>query len=95
MVSDIPNLIDEYSDLILAIENDENEDPLWQRFYQIQMAIYLLTHYQPSIHLSHARDAYHKIYKTWDDLNNYLSNPKIPVNNIDNLFKTIHIDFLN
>ena len=95
MITDLPQLINEYSNLILAIENDENEDPLWHRFYQIQMAIYILNNQRRKLQMEEALEAYQRINRTWDDLNLYLKAPCFQVKNLDNLFKSIHIDLPN
>lgn len=95
MEVDLPDLINDYCNLILAIENDANQDPLWQRFYQIQMAIYILSRETDKLVLENSVKAYQKINRAWDNLNDYFSNSVFHINNIDNLFKTIRIDFLD
>lgn len=89
----IPTLLNSYSKLILAIMNDTDEDPLWRRFYQIQMTEYFLSKKDFKFEIEEAQDTYNLIVKTWTDLKKYIDKPTLPINNLDNIFKTVSISF--
>lgn len=88
----LPEIINAYSKLILAIEEDVDDDPLWNRFYQIQMASYFLSKKNLEFRLAEAEHAYNRILNCWVELRDYLDNASFPINNIDNIFKSIDID---
>jgi len=79
--------------MILALENDSDFDPLWRRFYQIQMYSYFLSKKNFRFELDNAEQAYDMIVKTWTDLKSYIENPMFPINDLDNIFKTTIIEF--
>ncbi|MCR5761614.1 MAG: hypothetical protein K6F82_06475 [Sphaerochaetaceae bacterium] len=91
----IPRLICEYSDLVLAVADDRNRDPVWERFYHIQMAMYLLSHASNnSINLKDSVHAYHMIFNVWQDLEDWWGPSCCSLSDPDSLFKSIPIDFL-
>lgn len=89
----LPTILNAYSKLILAIVNDVDEDPLWQRFYQLHMATYLLSKKDLKFRLVEAEQAYSLIAQAWTGMKTYLKEPVFPVNNIDNIFKSVYIEF--
>lgn len=93
MQENIPTLLNTYSKLILAVMNDIDEDPLWRRFYQLQITEYLLSKKDFKFELDEAEKAYSLIVNTWTDLKGYLKAPVFPVNDIDNIFKSVLIEF--
>lgn len=92
-MSILPQLLETYSNLILSVEDDENYDPLWLRFYQIQMASFILGSMDMDFSLKRAMTAYDRICSKWEELDSYLKSSCIPVCNYDNLFSSILIDF--
>lgn len=93
MPENICRLLESYSNLILAVMDDEDTDPLWHRFYRIQMAQYLLGQENLQFDLEPAEVVYNLIQKNWEELKEYIDTSLLPVKNFDNLFKTISIDF--
>lgn len=94
MNGNIPKLICEYSDLVLAVADDRNNDPAWDRFYHIQMAIYLLAHAKTCINLEDSIHAYHMIFNVWQDLEEWWGPSCCGLSDPETLFKSIPIDFL-
>lgn len=94
-MSCLPQLLELYSNLILSLEDDDNSDPLWQRFYQIQMASFILGSQSMDFCLKNALRAYSLISEKWDELEEDLDNSPFSVQNYDNIFKQVFIDFGN
>lgn len=93
MECSIQQLLDCYSKLVLAAVDDDNEDPLWYRFYTIQMAAWILTRKSLKFVLDDAISAYEKICISWDELDRYMQSSLLPVKNFDNVFKMVHVPF--
>lgn len=93
MQGSIAELLDCYSRLVLAAVEDDHEDPLWERFYTIQMAGWILTRRNLHFVMQDAINAYSLISKTWEDLDRYMQNSLLPVKNFDNVFKMVRIPF--
>jgi len=93
MEDPIAHILNSYSKLILAIEDDCNFDPLWRRFYQIQMHMYLLSKKNFEFKIDEAEQVYDLIVRSWTDLKSYVDNPVFNISNIDNIFKNTIIDF--
>ena len=93
MPTSVCNLIENYSNLILAIMDDEDSDPLWHRFYRIQMANYLLGQDNFRFDLGPVTVVYNMISDSWLKLKDYMDNSSLPVRDFDNVFKMVTIDF--
>ncbi len=86
-------ILEDYSNLILAVMSDDDSDPLWHRFYRIQMAQYLLGQKNLQFDLEPVQIVYNLIQQNWAALKEYMDNSLLPVKNFDNVFKMISIDF--
>ncbi len=93
MPADLPERLAVYSNLVLAAMSDEDDDPLWQRFYRIQIASFFLSKKNLRFKLEEACRAYRMIVNRWCDVKTDIEDCDIPIRNIDNLFKTILIDY--
>lgn len=94
-MSSLPALLEQYSNLILSVEDDDNNDPLWLRFYQIQMASFILGSKSVDLELQNALKAYDLILDAWQGLEETIEESIIPIKNYDNIFKEVFIDFWN
>ena len=92
-MSDICAILESYSNLILAIMDDEDSDPLWHKFYRIQMANYLLGQKNLEFDLEPIFIVYNLIQQSWDELKEFLHDGKFPVRDFDSICKQINIDF--
>ena len=73
---------------------DEDKDPLWKRFYSIQMSSYLVSKKSLKISESEGDMIYDLIRDTWLDIKDYMEKSRFgPISNVDQWFKTIKIDF--
>lgn len=86
-------MLENYSNLILAVMDDEDTDPLWHRFYRIQMAQYLLGQENLQFDLEPAEIVYNLILQNWEELKDYMDHSVLPVKDFDNVFKMVNIDF--
>ncbi len=89
----ICKMLENYSNLILAVMDDEDTDPLWHRFYRIQMAQYLLGQENLQFDLEPAEIVYNLILQNWIELKDYMDHSALPVKDFDNVFKMVNIDF--
>ena len=92
-MSSLPDLLENYSNLILSVQDDENPDPLWHRFFRIQMAEFILSDRTMKFELENALRAYSMIHDKWCELEEYFETTSLPIRNYDNLFKQVFIDF--
>ena len=74
---------------------DNDEDPLWRRFYRIQMSSYLCCKKNLEVSAPEGDMVHDLIRGVWeDDVKDYMENSKFgPFSNVDQWFKTIRIDF--
>lgn len=74
---------------------DNDEDPLWRRFYRIQMSSYLCCKKNLEVSAPEGDMVHDLIRGVWeDDVKDYMENSKFgPISNVDQWFKTIRIDF--
>ena len=74
---------------------DNDEDPLWRRFYRIQMSSYLCCTKNLEVSAPEGDMVHDLIRGVWeDDVKDYMENSKFgPISNVDQWFKTIRIDF--
>ncbi len=78
----------------LVRANDNDEDPMWHRFYRVQMCSYLITKRNLSVTPPEGDMVHDLIRDTWTDVREYMENSQFgPISNVDQWFKTIHIDF--
>lgn len=90
----ISNALALLCDSFLLRSKDDDQDPLWKEFYEIQMSIYLLS--KKNLHVSIPEgDMIHDLIKdSWIQVKDYLEKtPFGPVQNIPQWFRTIRIDF--
>ena len=81
-------------DCFLARAHDEDEDPLWKRFYRIQMTSYLIAKRNLEVSAPEGDMVHDLIRDCWADVKDYMENSKFgPISNVDQWFKTIRIDF--
>lgn len=73
--------------------DDEDSDPLWHRFYRIQMANYLLGQKDLQFDLGPVVMVYNMISECWNELKDYMDHSFLPVKDFDNVFKMVNIDF--
>ncbi|MBR2281741.1 MAG: hypothetical protein IJ863_03855 [Spirochaetales bacterium] len=86
--------IETLCECFLVRANDTDEDPLWQRFYRIQMCSYLIAKRNLSVTPPEGDMVHDLIRDTWTDVKDYMENSKFgPVSNVEKWFRTIHIDF--
>lgn len=85
--------IESYSNLILAIMNDSDKDPLWHSFYRIQMGSFILGQKNLRFKLSCACSAYKIIQQRWTKIKSVLSSYPIPVRNYEALFRQVVLIF--
>ena len=79
----------------LARANDDDDDPLWHRFYTIQMSSYLCSKKDLEVSAPEGDMVHDLIRSVWEeDVKNYMDNSKFgPISNVDQWFRTIRIDF--
>ena len=79
--------------LLRAKDNDD--DPLWRRFYRIQMSSYLCCKKNLEVSAPEGDMVHDLIRGIWeDDVKDYMENSKFgPISNVDQWFRTIRIDF--
>ncbi len=94
MTLGICSLIEKFSNLILAIEDDEDFDPHWLCFYRIQMAYWIFSRSGKCDNLPEALSVYEKIRDSWKDVSSYIESGKFNINDPQGLFKSIDLDFL-
>jgi len=94
MTSGMCSLIERFSNLILAIEDDEDCNPHWLCYYRIQMAFWILSRSGKCGDLSSALDVYEKIRLSWNDVSSYIESGKFDIKDQQGLFKTIDLGFV-
>ena len=79
----------------LVRAKDMDEDPLWRRFYRIQMSSYLCAKRNLDVSAPEGDMVHDLIRGVWeDDVKDYMENSKFgPISNVDQWFRTIRIDF--
>ena len=89
------SLIERFSNLILAIEDDEDFDPHWLCFYRIQMAYWILSRSGKCGDLAAALNVYEKIRESWKDVSSYIESGKFDIKDYRGLFGSIDLDFVS
>ena len=81
-------------DCFLIRAKDNDDDPLWKRFYKIQMTSYLVSKRNLDVSAPEGDMVHDLIRDTWEELKKDMQTSQFgPVSNVDNWFKTIRIDF--
>ena len=81
-------------DCFLVRAHDNDDDPLWKRFYSIQMSSYLISKRNLEVSAPEGDMVHDLIRDTWTDVKRYMENSQFgPISNVDQWFKTIKIDF--
>lgn len=81
-------------DSFLVRANDSDTDPLWKRFYQIQMTSYIIEKKNLDIAPPEGDMVHDLIRDAWLDVKHYMDESEFgPIKNVDQWFRTIHIDF--
>ena len=81
-------------DCFLARAHDNDEDPLWKRFYSIQMSSYLISKRNMEVSAPEGDMVHDLIRDTWQNLKDDIENSQFgPISNVDQWFKTVRIDF--
>ena len=81
-------------DCFLVRAKDNDEDPLWKRFYSIQMTSYLVSKRNLDVSAPEGDMVHDLIRDTWQDVKKSMQTSQFgPITNVDQWFKTIQIDF--
>lgn len=81
-------------DCFLVRAKDNDDDPLWKRFYSIQMTSYLVSKRNLDVSAPEGDMVHDLIRDTWQDVKKSMQTSKFgPISNVDQWFKTIRIDF--
>ena len=81
-------------DSFLVRAGDDDKDPMWIKFYEIQMSIYLLGKKNLEVTPPEGDMVHDLIKDVWGDVKAYMEkSPFGPIENVDQWFKTIQIDF--
>ncbi|MBP5757626.1 MAG: hypothetical protein J6W39_08620 [Spirochaetales bacterium] len=81
-------------DCFLVRAKDNDDDPLWKRFYSIQMTSYLVSKRNLDVSAPEGDMVHDLIRDTWQEVKESMkTSPFGPISNVDQWFKTIRIDF--
>lgn len=81
-------------DCFLVRAKDNDDDPLWKRFYSIQMSSYLISKRNLEVSAPEGDMVHDLIRDTWQNLKDEIETSQFgPISNVDQWFKTIRIDF--
>ena len=81
-------------DCFLVRAKDNDEDPLWKRFYSIQMTSYLVSKRNLDVSAPEGDMVHDLIRDTWEDLKKSMQVSQFgPISNVDQWFRNIRIDF--
>ena len=81
-------------DCFLVRARDNDEDPLWKRFYSIQMTSYLVSKRNLDVSAPEGDMVHDLIRDTWQELKKSMQTSQFgTISNVDQWFKTIRIDF--
>lgn len=81
-------------DSFLVRSGDSDDDPRWVRFYEIQMSMYLLGKKNLEVSPPEGDMVHDLIRDVWEGVRAYMdSTPFGPIENQDQWFRTIHVDF--
>ncbi len=93
-MENLRNAIGMLCESFLVRSNDDDQDPMWHRFYRIQMCSYLISKRNLSVSAPEGDMVHDLIRDTWLEVKEYMEKSKFgPISNVDQWFKTIHIDF--
>ena len=81
-------------DCFLVRAKDNDDDPLWKRFYNIQMTSYLVSKRNLDVSAPEGDMVHDLIRDTWQSVKSSMQTSQFgPISNVDQWFKTIRIDF--
>ena len=81
-------------DCFLVRAKDNDDDPLWKRFYNIQMTSYLVSKRNLDVSAPEGDMVHDLIRDTWQSVKSSMQASQFgPISNVDQWFKTIRIDF--
>ena len=81
-------------DCFLVRAKDNDDDPLWKRFYNIQMTSYLVSKRNLRVSAPEGDMVHDLIRDTWQEVKSSMQTSQFgPISNVDQWFKTIRIDF--
>ncbi len=81
-------------DSFLLRAGDCDDDPRWVRFYEIQMSIYLLGKKNLEVSAPEGDMVHDLIKDVWEGVKEYMDSSLFgPIENVDQWFRTIRIDF--
>ena len=81
-------------DCFLVRAKDNDDDPLWKRFYNIQMTSYLVSKRNLNVSAPEGDMVHDLIRDTWQSVKTSMQTSQFgPISNVDQWFKTIRIDF--
>ena len=81
-------------DCFLVRAKDNDDDPLWKRFYNIQMTSYLVSKRNLDVSAPEGDMVHDLIRDTWQSVKSSIQASQFgPISNVDQWFKTIRIDF--
>ena len=81
-------------DCFLVRAKDNDDDPLWKRFYKIQMTSYLVSKRNLDVSAPEGDMVHDLIRDTWQSVKTSMQTSQFgPISNVDQWFKTIRIDF--
>ena len=81
-------------DCFLVRAKDKDDDPLWKRFYNIQMTSYLVSKRNLDVSAPEGDMVHDLIRDTWQSVKTSMQTSQFgPISNVDQWFKTIRIDF--
>ena len=81
-------------DCFLVRAKDNDDDPLWKRFYNIQMTSYLVSKRNLDVSAPEGDMVHDLIRDTWQSVKTSMQTSQFgPISNVDQWFKTIRIDF--
>ena len=81
-------------DCFLVRAKDNDDDPLWKRFYNIQMISYLVSKRNLDVSAPEGDMVHDLIRDTWQSVKSSMQTSQFgPISNVDQWFKTIRIDF--
>ncbi len=91
MKSGICGLIEYYSNLILALEEDNDCSPDWLSFYRIQMASWIMKMSGHCDNMTQIHNVYTRIKEAWNDVDAYMKEGKFTISDEYGFFKSIDL----
>ncbi len=93
-MQNVRKALDALCECFLVRAKDSDDDPMWHSFYHVQMCSYLISKRDLAVTPPEGDMVHDLIRDAWVDVRDYMENSQFgPVNNVEQWFKTIHIDF--